>query len=79
MKMKLCIAAVAVIFTMSIVSCGGNTKKATTEDASTRTEQKCDTTKNCCKETAESCESDSTACKEGNTEQCCQDETQTAE
>ncbi|NDV57107.1 hypothetical protein [Bacteroides sp. 519] len=69
MKMKLFLAAVAVVFSMTVVSCGGNTQKAATTETETRTEQA-----PCAKDSKECCKADSTECSKADSTACCKND-----
>lgn len=85
MKMKLFFAAVAVLFTVGVVTSCGNKKAAATADEAT--EQVCDSTKACCPEKVEAaaCNSTDACCKEkgeaaacDSTKECCKEKAEAA-
>ncbi|NDV82741.1 hypothetical protein [Bacteroides sp. 51] len=86
MKTKLFFAAVAVLFTVGVVTSCGNKKAAATADETTV--EVCDSTKACCAEKVESaaCDSTETCCAEkgetaacDSTKACCAEKAKSAE
>jgi hypothetical protein len=72
MKTKVFLAAVAVVFSLSVMSCGGK-KAANTDATDTKAVEQCDSTKACCKgDSAACCKGDSLkACANDSTKACC--------
>ncbi|MDR1004310.1 MAG: hypothetical protein LBL97_04815 [Prevotellaceae bacterium] len=73
MKTKVFLAASAVIFALSVVSCSG--KHAADQDAAqTKAVEQCDSTRACCQDdSAQCCENDSLkACANDSTKACCE-------
>jgi hypothetical protein len=60
MKMKLFFAAMAVVFSLGVVSSCGNKKAAASAEETT--EKVCDSTKVCCKHDSLACDSAKAAC-----------------
>ncbi|MDR0895067.1 MAG: hypothetical protein LBN06_07190 [Prevotellaceae bacterium] len=75
MKTKVFMAAFAVVFSVSVMSCGGK-QVADTDAAETRAAaiEQCDSTKACCKgDSAQCCKDDSSkACAADSTKACCE-------